>query len=35
MIAHFAFPTVRKGWLKDAMFKYGIDIIKEDAGQMP
>jgi hypothetical protein len=28
-------PTVVMGWLKGAMFKYGIGMIKEDAEQMP
>lgn len=32
---HFFNPTVWKGWLKGAMFKYGIGAIKEDAEQMP
>ncbi len=32
---HFLNPTVWRGWLKGAMFKYGIGIIKEDADQMP
>ncbi len=32
---HFFNPTVWKGWLKGAMFKYGIGMIKEDAEQMP
>jgi hypothetical protein len=32
---HFLNPTVWKGWLKGAMFKYGIGTIKEDADQMP
>jgi hypothetical protein len=32
---HFFNPTVWKGWLKGAMFKYGIGLIKEDADQMP
>jgi peroxiredoxin len=32
---HFFNPTVLKGWLKGAMFKYGIGMIKEDAEQMP
>jgi hypothetical protein len=32
---HFLNPTVWKGWLKGAMFKYGIGMIKEDAEQMP
>jgi hypothetical protein len=27
--------TVWRGWLKGAMFKYGIGLIKEDADQMP
>jgi len=27
--------TVWRGWLKGAMFKYGIGLIKEDAEQMP
>ena len=33
--SHFLNPTVWKGWLKGAMFKYGIGMIKEDAYQMP
>jgi len=32
---HFFNLTVWKGWLKGAMFKYGIGMIKEDAEQMP
>ena len=32
---HFFNPTVWKGWLKGALFKYGIGMIKEDADQMP
>jgi hypothetical protein len=32
---HFSNPTVWKGWLKGAIFKYGIGMIKEDADQMP
>jgi hypothetical protein len=32
---HFLNPTVWKGWLNGAMFKYGIGMIKEDADQMP
>jgi len=32
---HFLNLTVWKGWLKGAMFKYGIGMIKEDAHQMP
>ena len=32
---HFLNPTVWKGWLKGAMFKYGIGMIQEDAEQMP
>ena len=32
---HFLNLTVWKGWLKGAMFKYGIGMIKEDADQMP
>ena len=32
---HFLNPAVWKGWLKGAMFKYGIGMIKEDADQMP
>ena len=32
---HFFNLTVWKGWLKGAMFKYGIGMIKEDADQMP
>lgn len=33
--SHFFNLTVWKGWLKGAMFKYGIGMIKEDAEQMP
>lgn len=32
---HFFNLTVWKGWLRGAMFKYGIGLIKEDADQMP
>jgi len=32
---HFLNPTVWKGWLKGALFKYGIGMMKEDAEQMP
>ena len=32
---HFFNPTVWRGWLKGALFKYGIGMIKEDAEQMP
>jgi len=32
---HFFNPIVLKAWLKGAMFKYGIGMIKEDAEQMP
>ena len=32
---HFLNPTVWKGWLSGALFKYGIGMIKEDADQMP
>jgi hypothetical protein len=32
---HFLIPTVWKGWLKGALRKYGIGLIKEDAHQMP
>jgi hypothetical protein len=32
---HFFNPTVWRGWLRGAMFKYGIGLIKEDADQMP
>jgi hypothetical protein len=28
-------PSVLKGWLKGAMFKYGIGMIREDGHQMP
>ena len=28
-------PAVLMGWLKGALFKYGIGLIKEDAEQMP
>ncbi len=33
--SHFFNLTVLKGWLKGAMFKYGIGMIQEDAHQMP
>jgi hypothetical protein len=33
--SHFLIPTVWKGWLKGAMFKYGIGMIQEDGHQMP
>src|SRR6204780_4169689 len=32
---HSLLPAVLMGWLKGAMFKYGIGMIKEDAYQMP
>ena len=32
---HFLNLTVWKGWLKGAMFKYEIGMIREDADQMP
>jgi hypothetical protein len=32
---HFLNATVWKGWLKGALFKYGIGMIREDAEQMP
>ena len=32
---HFFNLTVWRGWLKGALFKYGIGMIKEDADQMP
>ena len=32
---HFFNPKVWMGWLKGALFKYGIGLIKEDAHQMP
>jgi hypothetical protein len=32
---HFFNPTVLKGWLMGAIFKYKIGLIKEDAYQMP
>jgi hypothetical protein len=32
---HLLNLTVWRGWLKGAMFKYGIGLIKEDADQMP
>jgi hypothetical protein len=32
---HSLRPAVLMGWLKGAMFKYGIGMIKEDAEQMP
>jgi hypothetical protein len=32
---HSLRPAVLMGWLKGAMFKYGIGLIKEDAEQMP
>jgi hypothetical protein len=28
-------PAVLMGWLKGALFKYGIGLIKEDGEQMP
>jgi len=33
--SHFLNLTVWRGWLKGAMFKYGIGMIKEDGEQMP
>jgi hypothetical protein len=33
--SHFLNATVWRGWLKGALFKYGIGMIKEDADQMP
>jgi peroxiredoxin len=33
--SHFFKPVVWVGWLKGAMFKYGIGMIQEDAEQMP
>ncbi|MGC2398653.1 MAG: hypothetical protein WA510_02660 [Acidobacteriaceae bacterium] len=33
--AHLLVPEVWKGWLKGALFKHGIGVIKEDADQMP
>ena len=32
---HSLRPAVLMGWLKGALFKYGIGVIKEDAEQMP
>lgn len=32
---HSLHPAVLIGWLKGALFKYGIGVIKEDAEQMP
>jgi hypothetical protein len=32
---HSLHPAVLLGWLKGALFKYGIGMIKEDAHQMP
>ena len=32
---HFLNLTVWRGWLKGALFKYGIGMIREDADQMP
>jgi AhpC/TSA family len=32
---HALHPAVIMGWLKGAMFKYGIGLIKEDGYQMP
>ena len=32
---HSLNPAVLMGWLKGALFKYGIGLIKEDAEQMP
>jgi hypothetical protein len=32
---HFLNPVVWVGWLKGAMFRYGIGMIQEDAEQMP
>ncbi|MFZ2024220.1 MAG: hypothetical protein ACLPZY_15735 [Terracidiphilus sp.] len=32
---HSLHPAVSMGWLKGALFKYGIGMIKEDAEQMP
>jgi hypothetical protein len=32
---HFFNLTVWKGWLRGALFKYGIGMIQEDAHQMP
>jgi hypothetical protein len=32
---HSLRPAVLMGWLKGALFKYGIGMIKEDAEQMP
>jgi len=32
---HSLHPAVLWGWLKGAIFKYGIGLIKEDAHQMP
>lgn len=33
--SHFLNPTVLRGWLKGAIFKYGIGMIQEDGEQMP
>ena len=35
LICTFSIRRSLKGWLKGAMFKYGIGLIKEDAEQMP
>jgi hypothetical protein len=32
---HSLHPAVLMGWLKGALFKYGVGLIKEDAYQMP
>jgi peroxiredoxin len=32
---HSLHPAVLMGWLKGALFKYGIGVIKEDGEQMP
>jgi hypothetical protein len=34
-LSHFLNPIVWVGWLKGAMFQYGIGMIREDAEQMP
>ena len=35
VFSHFLVPAVWAGWLKGAMRKHGIGMIKEDADQMP
>jgi len=34
-LLHFFNPTVVRGWLKGALYQYGIGWIREDAEQMP